>query len=72
MNLLSDEREDVDYTAISQRLGMSEGATRVAVHRLRQRFGELLRLEVAQTVANEHEVDEELRCLIEVVSQRGA
>src|SRR5258706_8452912 len=53
MNLLSDEREGLDYGEIAQRLAMTEGAARVAVHRLRQRFGELLRIEVAQTVADE-------------------
>jgi RNA polymerase sigma-70 factor (ECF subfamily) len=39
---------------------MTEGAARVAVHRHRRRFGELLREEVAATVANPAEVDEEI------------
>src|SRR5262245_59082973 len=47
--LLSGQREDT-YAALSGRIGMAEGAARVAVHRLRQRYGELLRQEVAQTV----------------------
>src|SRR3989441_9171892 len=41
--LLSGERGGRDYAAIGQRLAMAEGAVRVAVHRLRQRYGELLR-----------------------------
>jgi RNA polymerase sigma-70 factor (ECF subfamily) len=47
---------------------MGEGAVRVAVHRLRQRYGELLRSEVAHTVNTEDEVDEELRYLFQVLS----
>jgi hypothetical protein len=48
---------------------MSEGAVRVAVHRLRQRYGELLRSEIAQTVNGPEEVDEEMRYLMSVLSQ---
>ena len=47
---------------------MGEGAVRVAVHRLRQRYGELLRREVAHTLASEQDVDEELRYLFQVLS----
>jgi RNA polymerase sigma-70 factor (ECF subfamily) len=68
-NLLSGERDKAAYTHISQNLGMGEGAVRVAVHRLRQRYGELLRQEVAQTVASGEDVDEELRYLFQVLSQ---
>jgi RNA polymerase sigma-70 factor (ECF subfamily) len=49
-------------------LGMNPGAVRTALHRLRQRFGQLLREEVSQTVANEAEVDEEIRYLFAAVS----
>ena len=49
--------------AISARCGMSEGALKVAVHRLRRRYRELLRDEIAQTVASPDEVDEEIRAL---------
>ena len=45
-------------------LGKSEGATKVALHRLRQRFGETLRLEIAETVADRRQIDDELRNLI--------
>lgn len=45
------------------RLGMREGAVKTAVHRLRQRFRELLKAEVAQTLANPAELDDELRHL---------
>jgi len=49
------------YSDIAAELGMTESAVRVAVHRLRQRYGELVRRQIAQTVADPKEVDEELR-----------
>lgn len=67
--LISGERHGTAYTDISRSLGMAEGTVRVAVHRLRQRYGELLRSEVAHTLATEEEVDEELRYLFQVLSQ---
>ncbi len=54
---------DVSYASIGEELGMSEGAVKVAVHRLRRRFGELLRDEISQTVAEPQEVDDEIRHL---------
>ncbi len=68
-SLLSGERDAGAYARISQRQAMGEGAVRVAVHRLRQRYGELLRSEIAQTVGTTEEVDEEMRCLLQVLSQ---
>src|SRR5262245_40438937 len=50
-------------------LELSEGAVRVAVHRLRRSYREFLREEIAQTVATPDEVDDELRHLIEIVSR---
>jgi RNA polymerase sigma-70 factor (ECF subfamily) len=67
-NLISGERHGETYAQISRSLNMGEGAVRVAVHRLRQRYGELLRSEVAHTVDTEDEVDEELRYLFQVLS----
>ena len=49
-------------------LGLSEGAVKVAVHRLRGRYRELLRAEIAETVATPGEVDEELQHLIAVLT----
>ena len=63
-DLLSGEREKGIYAGIAERLSMGEGAVRVAVHRLRQRYGELLRREIAQTVDGPEEVEEELRYLL--------
>lgn len=52
------------YRQLAQELGMSEGAVKMAVHRLRRRFGELLRHEIAEIVANDSEVDAEIRHLL--------
>jgi RNA polymerase sigma factor (sigma-70 family) len=61
----------VSYRELSGRLEMSEGALKVTVHRLRQRFRELLREEVANTVADAGEIDDELRHLVGVVRRSG-
>ena len=66
-NLISGERDGNAYAQISRSLAMGEGAARVAVHRLRQRYGEFLRNEVAHTVTSGDEVDEELRSLIQAL-----
>ncbi len=50
-------------------LGMNDGALRVAVHRLRKRFRQLFREEIAHTVASDEDVDEELRHLLAVLSE---
>jgi RNA polymerase sigma-70 factor (ECF subfamily) len=67
--LLWGDKEGQPYAKVAAELGLSEGAFKVAVHRFRQRYRELLREEVAQTVADPAEVDEELRYLISVISQ---
>ena len=51
----------------AQQLGITEGALKVAIHRLRQRFRELVKAQIGQTVSTEAEVRDELRYLIEVV-----
>ena len=58
---------DDSYRAIAARLDKSEGAIKVAVHRLRQRFGSELRSQVAQTVAGPEQLEAELRNLIAVL-----
>lgn len=66
---LQGERSDLTYAALGVQLGMSEGAVKVAVHRLRQRYRELLRAAVANTVADPLEVDGELQHLLQILSQ---
>jgi RNA polymerase sigma factor (sigma-70 family) len=51
------------YAEIAARLDTSEGAVKVAAHRLRQRYRELLRAEIADTVAGPAEIDDEIRNL---------
>ncbi|MGO9468039.1 MAG: RNA polymerase sigma factor [Isosphaeraceae bacterium] len=51
------------YASIAERLGSTEGAVRVAVHRLRRRYGMLLRQEIAATVDDPAQVDDEIRSL---------
>lgn len=53
----------VPYAAVAEQLGMSEGAVKVAVHRLRKRFGQLLRAEISETVASPDEIDDEIKRL---------
>ena len=65
--LLSGEKGEASYAEIAVALNMSEGAIKVAVHRLRQRYGELVRDEIAQTVNTPEAVDEELRYLFAVL-----
>jgi RNA polymerase sigma factor (sigma-70 family) len=52
------------YLEVARALGMSEGAVKVAVHRIRRRYRELLRAEVAQTLARPEQVEEELAALM--------
>ena len=55
--------EGTRYKDVAEQLGMSEGAVKVAVHRLRQHFGEVLRDVVARTLIDESDVDDEIRHL---------
>jgi hypothetical protein len=64
---LGGSRQTVPYATIAGELRMSEGAVKVAVHRLRQRCRDRLRAEIAQTVADAAEIDEELRELFATV-----
>ncbi|HET6407262.1 MAG TPA: sigma-70 family RNA polymerase sigma factor [Chthoniobacteraceae bacterium] len=60
---LTGSQSDVPYAELATRLGMNEPAIRVAVHRMRKRYREILRDEVASTVNGPEEVDDELRQL---------
>jgi len=66
---LSGERNSLPYAEIAARLKTSEGAVKVSVHRLRQRYRELLRDEIAQTVSTPEEVEDELRNLFAALAQ---
>ena len=64
---LGGQDDTVPYRDLAQQLGTTEGAVKVAVHRLRQRCRDCLRRTIAQTVADEEEIDEELRCLMQAI-----
>ena len=57
---LSDVAGEGDYSAHAEKLGMEPGAVAVAVHRLRLRYREIVRAEIAQTVASETELKVEM------------
>jgi len=63
---LSDSVGALSYAAAAARLEMTEAPARKSVQRLRQRYRELLREAVAQTVGAPHEVESELRHLLSV------
>ena len=60
-------QEPASYGAVASQLGLSESAAKSAIHRLRHRYGELIRAEIGQTVASPAEVDAEMRHLFEVL-----
>lgn len=63
-------QSDAPYAALASEMNTSEGALKVAIHRLRKRYRELFREEIADTVADPGEVESELRYLATVLSTR--
>jgi DNA-directed RNA polymerase specialized sigma24 family protein len=68
---LSGTGENVPIAESARQLGISEGAAKVAIHRLRARFREVVKGEIAQTVPEEADVDDELRYLVAVLAGRS-
>ena len=68
---LTGEEPRLPYREVAAALSTSETAVKTAVHRLRQRFGHLLRQEIAETVAGPDEVDDEVRYLLGVIAPWG-
>ena len=66
---LTIEKDDLPYEHAAERLNMAEGAIRVAVHRLRRQYRKLLWDEIAQTVGNEDQIDEEMGHLFAALAQ---
>ena len=60
-------RGETDYADLAAAMGINEGAARVAVHRLRKRYRSVIREEVARTVTEESEVDDEMRALMDAL-----
>lgn len=69
-NCLMATRGDIDYAGVVQKLGINDGAARVAVHRLRKRFREIYREEISQTLAEGASLDEELRHLAAALARK--
>jgi RNA polymerase sigma factor (sigma-70 family) len=63
------ELECASQAETGRHLGMTEGAVKVAIHRLRKRFRELVKTEISHTVGDPSQVQEELRYLVEVLSR---
>lgn len=61
--VLTGDNDVSSYATIAERLNSNEGAVRVAAHRLRRRYGVLLRQEIAATVDDPTEIDDEIRSL---------
>jgi RNA polymerase sigma factor (sigma-70 family) len=59
---------DIDYAGLAQKLGMQPGAVRVAAHRLRKRFRQVYREELARTLEDKADLEEELRYLASVLA----
>ncbi len=66
---LTRDRDVLPYAALAAKLEMTEAAVKVAVHRLRRRYRGLLRDEIAQTVADPREIDDEIRELFSALGK---
>jgi RNA polymerase sigma-70 factor (ECF subfamily) len=66
-SLLSGEKGEASYSHIAAELNMGESAIKMTVLRLRRRYGEFIRAEIAQTVTTPEEADEELQFLFSVL-----
>jgi len=60
------------YAEVAEKLGMTEAAVKMAMSRLRKRYREVLREEIAQTVAGEEEIDDEIRELFNALRRPGS
>jgi RNA polymerase sigma factor (sigma-70 family) len=63
-------QSDAPYAALAGEMNTSEGALKVAIHRLRKRYRELFRQEIADTVGDPAEVESELRFLAAVLTRK--
>jgi RNA polymerase sigma-70 factor (ECF subfamily) len=66
---LSGNQGEERYAGIAERIGMTEGAVKVAVHRMRARYGEILHQTITETVGSPEEVDEEIQNLHRVLGR---
>ena len=64
---LTGDSEAISQADAAVRLGVNEGAVKVAIHRFRRRFREVIKEQIAQTVSDSAQVDAELHCLLEAL-----
>lgn len=64
--------DETPYKKVGEQLAMSEAAVKVAVHRLRRRFATVLRQQIADTVGSADAIDDELRYLLRIITERPA
>jgi RNA polymerase sigma factor (sigma-70 family) len=64
------DQGETPYAPLAREMGTSEGALKVAIHRLRKRYRDLFRQEIADTVADPAEVESELRFLAAVLTRK--
>jgi RNA polymerase sigma factor (sigma-70 family) len=69
---IAGEKPNVSYQGVAERMGLSLGAVKTHIHRLRRQFAAEVRQEVLQTVSAPHEVEDELRQLRAVFARAGA
>jgi RNA polymerase sigma-70 factor (ECF subfamily) len=69
-DLVIGEKNPGGYAAIADALNTTEGAIKVMIHRFRRRYQQLLRAEIASTVSDEAEIDDEIRHLFAVLTTR--
>jgi RNA polymerase sigma factor (sigma-70 family) len=69
---LTREKGSIPYREVAEILGLSEGAVKVAVHRLRRRYRDLLESEIAHTVSDTADVEDEMRQLFTALSSENA
>ncbi|MEO7298032.1 MAG: sigma factor-like helix-turn-helix DNA-binding protein, partial [Verrucomicrobiota bacterium] len=65
---LTGDTETLSQADVARQLGVNEGAIKVAIHRLRRRFRELVKTEISQTLNDPSQVAEELACLVAALS----
>lgn len=65
---ITGDKSAVPYAELAPRLGLTEEALRVAVHRIRQRYRRVLRDEIGQTVPDQGAIEDELTCLRRILS----
>ena len=66
---LTGNETNVPYSELAVSMGMSEGAVKVAIHRLRQKFREVLQEEIAHTVSDPNDIRDEIRFLVSILAR---